>query len=251
MTTPTQPKDDSNETAPQEESSEYRSARRKKIFAGLSFGLVIIMILAITTFVDSHPHKQETQEAQLPASSINGFWTTFCPGYDTIATDLNNFAVKKGESTEKYLDRLSPTLKREAADFRDSALRLNNSSVMMYGNKNQKKTLQELVDVMRESDKTLSERAVYLRSHPITTQKELEDLTAVIQKVYNRYSEAASKATTAIGMGDKKTTESIKKIPECKKLFDQQSKKPTTSTTPSASASTSASTSATSTTTAE
>ena len=224
------------DAAPKEESSEYRSARRKKIFAGLSFGLVIILILAITTFVDNRPGSRETPEA-LPSTSILGFWTSFCPAHNTIVADADAISIQKGESTEKYLDRLRSTLERQAADFRDAALQLSASSVMMNGSEKQKKDLQNLVDVLREGDKVFTERAKQLRAHPIRTQAEMDELAAALKSVYDRYSKAVSKATSAIGMGDKKTRERIENLSECKQLLVQQSPQPTTTGTSTGSAS--------------
>lgn len=215
------------DAAPQEESSEYRSARRKKIFAGLAFGLVIILILAITTFVDNRPGSRETPEA-LPSNSILGFWTSFCPVHNTIVADADAININKGENTETYLDRLSSTLERQAADFRDAALTLNTSSVMMKGSEKQKKDLQNLVNVLREGDKVFTERAKQLRAHPIRTQAEMDELAAALKSVYERYSKAVSKSTSAIGMGNKKTRERIENLSECKQLLVQQSPQPTT-----------------------
>lgn len=220
------------DAAPKEESSEYRSARRKKIFAGLSFGLVIILILAITTFVDNRPGSRA-----LPSNSILGFWTSFCPAHNTIVADADAISIQKGESTEKYLDRLRSTLERQAADFRDAALQLSASSVMMNGSEKQKKDLQNLVDVLREGDKVFTERAKQLRAHPIRTQAEMDELAAALKSVYDRYSKAVSKATSAIGMGDKKTRERIENLSECKQLLVQQSPQPTTTGTSTGSAS--------------
>ena len=215
------------DAAPHEESSEYRSARRKKIFVGLSFGMVIILILAITTYVDNRPADDAAPDA-LPATSIIGFWTGFCPTHNTIVADADAINIQEGESTEKYLDRLDTTLERQAADFRDAALLLNNSSVMMKGSEKQKKDLQELIDVLREGDKVFSERAKQLRTHPIRTQADMDELAAALKSIYERYSKAVSATTTAIGMGNKETREHIENLSECKQLLVQQSPRPTT-----------------------
>lgn len=220
MTTPAPQSAHPRRPAPVDDSRLYRAERRKKIFVGLSMGLIIVLILAITSFVDSRP--AEKAPAALPPASIVGFWTSFCPSHNTIAADADAINIQKGEDPAEYLERLNTSLERQAADFRDSALILNTSSVMMKGSEQQKRSLQNLIAVMREGDKVFTQRAKELRAHPISTQAELDELAATLKSVYQRYSQAVSKAVTTIGTGDGETRTRVENLSECKQLFVNQ-----------------------------
>ncbi|HHY08113.1 MAG TPA: hypothetical protein GX530_06255 [Corynebacteriales bacterium] len=207
---------------PEKETTEPKdpqaALRKKKIFTALALGLVFALILALATFVDSNQRNSDSSEA-LPANSLVGWWSSFCPAHNTIAADADALNIRKNESQEEYLDRLPNALERQASDFRSTALTMRSSSVMMSGSEKQKEALQELIDVLYEGDKVFSAKSKELRANPIKTQEQMDKLSETLRAVFEKYSATTQKVLSAIGQGDKQTQNRIRNLSECKQLF--------------------------------
>lgn len=207
---------------PQQDNTEPKdpqaALRKKKIFTALALGIVFALILALATFVDSNQKNNESVTA-LPANSLVGWWGSFCPAHNTIVADADALNIRKKESQEDYLKRLSTALERQASDFRSAALTMRSSSVMMHGSDKQKEALQELIDVLYEGDKLFSAKSNQVRANPITTQQQMDKLSNVLRSVFEKYSATTQKVLSVIGQGDQQTQDRIRKLSECKQLF--------------------------------
>lgn len=192
--------------------------RRKKILTALALGLVFVLILALATFVDSNQKKSDSLDA-LPANSLVGWWSSFCPAHNTIVADADALNIRPKESQEDYLERLSTALERQASDFRSTALTMRSSSVMMNGSDKQKEALQELIDVLYEGDKLFSAKSQEVRAHPITTQEQMDKLSNSLRAIFEKYSATTQKVLGVIGQGDQETQQRIRNLSECKQLF--------------------------------
>lgn len=210
--------DAQQEKTPKDTHDPQSSLRRKKIFTALALGLVFALILALATFVDHNQQTTDNQEA-LPANSLVGWWSSFCPAHNTIVADADALNLRKKESQEDYLKRLATALERQASDFRSSALTMRSSSVMMHGSDRQKEALQELIDVLYEGDEVFSAKSKEIRSNPIRTQEQMDKLSEALRKVFEKYSATTQKTLAAIGQGDKQTQDRIRNLSECKQLF--------------------------------
>lgn len=204
----------------EEQHPAYSSLRRKKIFTGISLGVVFALIVALAAFVDAD--RRGTPIETLPANSLIGWWSAFCPAHNTIAADADALNTRENEETEAYLDRLAPALERAATDFRSYALALKSSAVMAEGSEKQKEALTKLIDVINDGDALFSDYAAKVKKEPITRQEQMDKMISDIKAFFERYSQAVQSAIQAVGMGDAKTRHRIESLSECRQLVSPE-----------------------------